>query len=426
MKIRSRLLFIMLLFAFCFGTMSVAFADSPQQQAQFVSPKLIVNTSFLNVRTGPGVQYSVLLTVVGGTELPVVGRAQDNVWYQVSTVIGVGWVNIQFTAPRGSFDNVPVVTLDQVIAAAAQATPSTLGLNDNGQGGGGGAPTTIGTASDAPTVGSPVRFTLASGRVATVSPGERFRAMINVEAVNARTQPRDGAPAITTLFRDDTFDYTIVGSSNDKNGVNWVALDIPDIGIGWVEGPKLFIRLSRVSGQVVSIKGNAIAMRDLPGGGSAQLPVLNEGREGFLKDISKDSQFVQIELGDGTKGWVPFDAVVGRTGTPTDEIDLSSLQNTVSPSDLGQGGGGGAPASFGLATPHIVINTGFLNVRSGPGAQFGILATYPGGTELPVIGITKDGVWYLVEGTFGQGWVNSEFTVFRGSIKSIPIINTSG
>ncbi len=420
MKIQSKVLFIMLLFAFCFGTMSVTLADSPQQQAQFVSPKLIVNTSFLNVRTGPGVQYTVLLTVVGGTELPVIGRAKDNVWFQVSTVIGVGWVNIQFAAPRGSFDNVPVVTLEDVIAAAAQATPTTLGLSDLGQGGGG-AP----TASEAPIVGSPMRFTLASGRVTTVSPAERFRAVINVEAVNARTQPVDGAPALTTLFRDDTFDYTIVGSSNDKNGLNWVALDIPDIGIGWVEGPKLFIRLSRVSGQVVSIRGNAIAMRDLPGGGSAQLPVLNEGREGFLRDISKDSHFVQIELGDGTKGWVPFDAVVGRTGTPTDEIDLTVLQSAVS--DLGQGGGGaGAPVSFGLAVPHIVINTGFLNVRSGPGSQFGILATFPGGSELPVIGIAKDRVWYLVEGTFGQGWVNSEFTVFRGSIKSVPIINTSG
>src|SRR3982751_5539137 len=120
MKIRSKALFIMLLFAFCFGTMSVALADSPQQ-GQFVSPKLIVNTSFLNVRTGPGIKFSVLLTVVNGIKVPVIGRAKDNVWYQVSTVIGVGWVNIEFAAPRGSFNNVPVVTLEQVIAAAAQA-----------------------------------------------------------------------------------------------------------------------------------------------------------------------------------------------------------------------------------------------------------------------------------------------------------------
>lgn len=417
MKIRSKLLAFLLLFAVCFGTAAVTLADAPQQ-AQFVSPKLLVNTSFLNVRTGPGVQYTVLLTVVGGTELSVIGRAPDNVWYQVSTVVGVGWVNIEFTAPRGNFDNVPVVTLEQVISAAAQATPSTLGLNELGQGGGA-------SATTSPVMGIPIRFTLANGQVVTVSPGERFRAVINVEAVNARSQPADGAPALTTLFRNDTFDYTIVGSTNDKNGVNWVALDVPDIGAGWVEGAKLFIRLSRVSGQVVSIRGNAIAMRDLPGGGSQQLPVLNEGREGFLIDISKDSLFVRIELGDGTKGWVPFDATVGRTGTPTDEIDLAVLQNAAG--DLGQGGGGiGSPVSFGLAIPHIIINTGFLNVRSGPGAEFGIVATFAGGSELPVIGIADDGVWFLVEGTFGQGWVNSEFTVFRGSISSVPVINTSG
>ncbi len=423
MKIQSKLLVLVLLFSFCLGTTAVTLANDPQQQAQFVSPKLLVNTSFLNVRTGPGIQYTVLLTVVGGTELPVVGRAKDNVWYQVSTVVGIGWVNVEFTARRGNFDIVPVVTLEQVIAAAAQATPVTLGLNDLGQGGGGGAPTT-----DTPILGSPIRFTLANGSAVTVSPGERYRAVINVEAVNARIQPADGASAITTLFRNDAFDYTIVGSTNDKNGVNWVAVDVPDIGIGWVEGAKLFIRLSRVSGQVLTIKGNAIAMRDLPGGGNAQLPILNEGREGFLIDISKDSQFVRIELGDGTKGWVPFNATVGRTGTPTDEIDLTNLQSMAS--DLGQGGGavpsGSAPVAFGLATPHIIINTGFLNVRSGPGSQFGILATYPGGSELPVLGIAKDGIWFLVEGPFGQGWVNSDFAVFRGSIKSVPIINTTG
>ncbi|MCA0453025.1 MAG: SH3 domain-containing protein [Chloroflexi bacterium] len=419
MKVRSSLLVFLLLFAFSLGTAATAVA-APSQQAQYALPKLIVNTSFLNVRTGPGVQYTVLLTVVGGTELPVVARANDGVWYQVSTAVGLGWVNIEYTVARGTFTNIPVLSLEDVIIAAAQ-TPITLGLNDAGQGGGGGAPTTTSTT---PVVGSPMKFTLASGQIVTVSPGERFRAVINVEAVNARSQPVDGAPAITTLFRNDTFDYTIVGSTNDKNGVNWVALDVPDVGVGWVEGAKLFIRLSRVSGQVVSIAGNAIAMRDLPGGGSQQLPVLNEGREGFLRDISKDSQFVLIELGDGTRGWVPFNATVGRTGTPTDEIDLSLLQSTAS--DLGQGGGGGAPVSFGLATPHVVVNTGFLNVRSGPGAQFGIVATFAGGSELPVIGITTDGVWFLVEGTFGQGWLNSEFTVFRGSITSVPIINTTG
>jgi uncharacterized protein YraI len=69
-----------------------------------------------------------------------------------------------------------------------------------------------------------------------------------------------------------------------------------------------------------------------------------------------------------------------------------------------------------------VINTGFLNVRSGPGVQFTSVATVAGGAELAVIGIAPDRVWYLVQGSFGQGWLNSEFTLFRGDGSRLPII----
>src|SRR5215510_6868796 len=159
---------LIFLFAFCVGLMAfspVTLADGLQQQSQFVAPRLVVNTSFLNVRSGPGIQYSVLITVVGGTELPVLGRASDNVWFQVSTVIGVGWVNVQFTVPRGSFDNVPVISLSDIASTIPlTGNPATLGLL--GQGGGGPAPTTSTTTSLAgASIGGTLRFTLDNGRI---------------------------------------------------------------------------------------------------------------------------------------------------------------------------------------------------------------------------------------------------------------------
>lgn len=421
---------LILLFAFCVGLMAfgpVALADELQQQSQFVAPRLVVNTSFLNVRSGPGIQYSVLITVVGGTELPVLGRASDNVWFQVSTVIGVGWVNVQFTVPRGSFDNVPVISQADIASTIPlTGNPATLGL---GQGGGSPAPVTSASTTAAYTGGT-MRFTLDNGRIVTVNPGERFRAVINVEAVNLRTQPLDGAPTLGTLFRDDTNDYSIVGSAKDKTGVDWLALDVPDLGSGWVEAPKLFLRLSRAAGTVVQIAASVINMTDSPNGSGTGLPVLTSGQEAFLIATSKDAKFVQIELGGGDKGWVPFDSVVIRSGTPTDEIDFSQV-TTIVPSFNNQSAATTTttnsvfPASFGLDTPHVVINTGFLNIRSGPGAQFSTVATLPGGTELPVLGIAKDQVWFLVQGPFGRGWVNSEFTVFRGSMAAVPIIQSA-
>jgi uncharacterized protein YgiM (DUF1202 family) len=77
-------------------------------------------------------------------------------------------------------------------------------------------------------------------------------------------------------------------------------------------------------------------------------------------------------------------------------------------------------------TNRVIVNTGNLNIRSGPGAGFSTIATVPGGTELPVIGRAADGVWHLVQGSFGQGWINIEFAIFRGDYASVPILNIQG
>jgi hypothetical protein len=39
-----------------------------------------------------------------------------------------------------------------------------------------------------------------------------------------------------------------------------------------------------------------------------------------------------------------------------------------------------------------------------------------------VLGIASDRVWFLVDGSFGRGWVNQEFTIFRGVIANVPEI----
>lgn len=74
-----------------------------------------------------------------------------------------------------------------------------------------------------------------------------------------------------------------------------------------------------------------------------------------------------------------------------------------------------------------MVNTGYLNIRSGAGAQYSSVATVPGGTRLPVVGVAPDGVWYQVHGDFGLGWLNIEYALFRGDGRSLPIIrDTAG
>jgi len=74
------------------------------------------------------------------------------------------------------------------------------------------------------------------------------------------------------------------------------------------------------------------------------------------------------------------------------------------------------------STPRVVINTAFLNVRSGPGAQFTSISTLPGGMEVPVLAPTPDGGWFLIQTSTGQGWINAEFAIFRGVYDNVAIV----
>jgi uncharacterized protein YgiM (DUF1202 family) len=73
--------------------------------------------------------------------------------------------------------------------------------------------------------------------------------------------------------------------------------------------------------------------------------------------------------------------------------------------------------------PRAIVNTGVLNVRSGPGVQFTSLGTLSGGTIVPIIGRTKNGTWVLVDTEFGAGWVNITLVVTRDYFGNAPIVD---
>lgn len=84
-------------------------------------PYGIVLSAFLNVRTGPGVNYALLGQVAGGTTLPIVGRSANNTWYQVETPLGTGWVSAAYVALRNEYGAAPITTGN--LAGAAVSGP---------------------------------------------------------------------------------------------------------------------------------------------------------------------------------------------------------------------------------------------------------------------------------------------------------------
>ncbi len=380
----TTILLSLLLGVFVFGSTTQAAEQS--QQAEFAAPIMVVNASFLNVRTGPGLQYSILITVVGGTELPVLGYARDRVWYQVSTVAGVGWINSQYALPRGDFRNVPMV----------EAPP----ISQTG-------------------VIEPEASDDSTGAVA-FSSGRQWGISVTVPHP-FRTQGTMNSTSPGTISAQPDYIYTVLAATT-ADGTVWYQIDDPAFGIGWVEATKSLFRPFACDLTAVVALGQIRPTTGPDGSGTLTGNVaVNEGEEAYLIDAI--ASFYKIELIDGNNGWVPSETLSVRDESVRSQFCEGGGTDSGSP--LPDGSGGGAePLTNGAqaVTSRVVINTGFLNLRSGPGPQYTVVTSLPGGTELPVIGRAPDDVWYLVSGTFGQAWLNVNFTLFRGDYGSVPVI----
>jgi uncharacterized protein YraI len=391
MRALTKAVLITILFAVLLGALPSVNA----QRSTFTAPIVVVNTSFLNVRTGPGIQYGVLVTVVGGSAMPVLGIARDRVWYQVSTVVGVGWVNSQYVLPRGDFSNVPFAE------APALIDPRTV------------AGATTGTTV-IPTDDTAVNPGFAAQREWGVSviTEHTLKATPSMNGANIRNQPAD----MSIIYR------VVAASFNE--GTQWIQVDVPTVGVGWLEASKVVFRPIGCSNlSIISVTQNVELKRGPDGTGVDGGIFISLGGEAYLLDRVGD--LYKVELNTGTVGWIEGGSI--RVRQPGDVKTPACIQAGISSGTAGVGTTSGTtsalPPNTALAAiPRVIINTGFLNIRSGPGAQYSTVATLAGGAELAVLGIAPDRVWYLVQGSFGQGWLNSDYVLFRGDGSRLPII----
>lgn len=123
---------------------------------------------------------------------------------------------------------------------------------------------------------------------------------------------------------------------------------------------------------------------------------------------------------------------INADGTQTRIFFVSATGATID-TTAGQGGGVDATidttvASDIISTGYLIMNTEALNVRSGPGAQYTVIATIAGGDQIGVIGL-NDGRenWWFVELANGQrGWINNIHVLARGDLRGAPVIEHEG
>jgi LysM repeat protein len=84
-----------------------------------------VNTGRLNVRTGPGIAFGVVVSIPLNTEVTLIGRAISSSWVQVVLKGGAnGWVNSLYMRTFANIETLPI-TYNQVVPPPSQPTTGT-------------------------------------------------------------------------------------------------------------------------------------------------------------------------------------------------------------------------------------------------------------------------------------------------------------
>jgi uncharacterized protein YgiM (DUF1202 family) len=146
-----------------------------------------------------------------------------------------------------------------------------------------------------------------------------------------------------------------------------------------------------------SITAGQASIRRGPGVDAAVITALSRGSQFYVIGRSPDNAWVQIRFKFG-EGWV--------------KRSLTSLSSE---------GAGGLPA--GAATPTLIINTPFLNLRSGPGNEYSSIMRLRGGQTYAILGVSANGAWYYINTDAGRGWVNKIYVITRNYFGGAPIVN---
>ncbi len=85
----------------------------------------------VRIRSGPGTQYERLGRLAKGKSLPVTGKSEDDLWWQVEVATavspdGTGWVTADFVTFSGDADEVPIVEAPQPPPESSPATTTTV------------------------------------------------------------------------------------------------------------------------------------------------------------------------------------------------------------------------------------------------------------------------------------------------------------
>jgi uncharacterized protein YraI len=168
------------------------------------------------------------------------------------------------------------------------------------------------------------------------------------------------------------------------------------------------------SGDVIyptgEVKSPYLNLRSGPGTNYHVVAVLQQHTEVYIIARSSGSTWYLVKTHGGPTGWVKRYYI--HTDFPYTSLPYAqSLQN---PAPI--------PPSNPSMQPAGVVNTGALNVRSGPGTNYRTIAVVTGGTNVLLFGRSSGGSWLKIQIPMGTvGWVNGYYISTSYPTQNLPV-----
>ncbi len=150
---------------------------------------------------------------------------------------------------------------------------------------------------------------------------------------------------------------------------------------------------------IAVINTGALNVRSGPGVAHGVVTIVYKGQAITVLGRNHDGSWIKVRLYSGQEGWVKTSYVVVNQ-------DISSL-----------------PVLDSSTSTTAVVATGALNVRSGPGLQYGVVAVVVSGERVTLLGRNANSSWALIRTTSNvEGWVNASLLASNVPISSLPVV----
>ncbi|MBN1201391.1 MAG: SH3 domain-containing protein [Anaerolineae bacterium] len=233
---------------------------------------------------------------------------------------------------------------------------------------------------------------------------------VTAAAVNVRSGAGPNAPVLGQLRQGQQ--VLIVGANADNTwvqiaweyGTGWVSVQyLTGAGVPGAAPQNVPVTAAAPFGLVAT----ALNVRAGPGINFAILGQVAGGEALPIVGRSTDNAWYQVQTVHGT-GWVSAAYIIPRN-------EYGALPDAE-----------GIAAGAAVTGPIGIINTGALNLRSGPGPQYTSLGALAGGEQGRIIGRNADWTWWLIQFPAGTGWVSGWYIIVRGDTSGMPFVEPGG